>query len=149
SGEGRRGCGQRDGEREGQSFDHDDLLGRMVGKNLLRGGVHEGLFSQALEMRDQRLARGHQTPVLDETRSDAALDALDKRPVLAADLVVELEQLIDPFLVDVRGEEVVEEPSRPLGATWQDRPAGQIGPAGKDVDAEVWPDEVELAARDL
>src|SRR5438270_6661682 len=100
-------------------------------------------------MRDQRLARGHQTPVLDETRSDAALDALDKRPVLAADLVVEREQLIDPFLVDVRGEEVVEEPSRPLGATRQDRPARQIRPARKDGDAAVWPDEGVLTARDL
>ena len=73
-------------------------------------------------MRDEPLRLGQQAALADGARADAALDALDQHGVLAADLVVEREQLGDPALVRVGGEEVVEEALGALGAGGQDRP---------------------------
>ncbi len=66
-------------------------------------------------MPDQLLAPSHQIAVLERATPDAALDALDERAILDPHLVVEAQQLVDPALVDVCAEEVVEEAVRPAG----------------------------------
>src|SRR5215831_13661873 len=100
-------------------------------------------------MRDELLALRQQPSFREQTAPHALLDALDEFGVLVPDLRVEGDQLIDPRLLDVRAEEVVEETRRPLRAHGQDRAAGQVCLAREDVDSEVRPDEVELAMRDL
>ncbi len=87
--------------------------------------------------------------VLERAGRDAALDALDERPVLPADLVVEGEQVVDPGRLDVGAEEVVEEAVRAAGRERHDRPDRDVRPAGEDVDPEVRPEEMELRARQL
>ena len=77
------------------------------------------------------------------------LDALDEHAVLGADLGVERERLLDPRLVGVLGDEVVEEAVRPLGATRDDRADGEVRPSRHDVDHGAGEEEVELAALDL
>ena len=66
-----------------------------------------------------------------------------------ADLVVEGHQLVDPGLVDVGAEEVVEEAVRAVRRERHHRADRDVRPAGEDVHAEVRPEEVELAARQL
>src|SRR5262245_41344299 len=105
--------------------------------------------AKPLEMGDQLLTLRQKSSLLQHARADAALDALDKRPVLAPDLVVEGDQLVDPGLVDARREEVVQEARRALGADGKDRAAREVRPAGEDVDPEVRPEEVELAPNHL
>src|SRR2546430_11777960 len=100
-------------------------------------------------MRHQLLALWHQSPGLEHARPDAALDALDEHRVLPADLAVELEQLVDPGLIDVRSEEIVEEARSALGPARDDRAAGEVRLSRKDVEPEVGPEEMELAARKL
>ena len=62
--------------------------------------------AKPLEMRDQLLALAQEASLGEDPGADAALDALHERGVLAADLVVERQQLVDPGLVDARREEV-------------------------------------------
>src|SRR4051812_17782616 len=104
---------------------------------------------ELLEMSDQLLAPAHQPAVLEAARGDAPVDALDEHTVLLADLVVEGHQLVDPCLVDVGPEEVVEEAVRPVGRHgdhWADR---DVRLAREDVNAEIRPKKVELAPRQL
>ena len=61
-------------------------------------------------MHDEAFGVSEEATVGERARRDARLDALDERRVLAPDGIVELEQLRDPRLLDVRAEEVVEEP---------------------------------------
>ena len=65
---------------------------------------------------------------------DACLHPLDERPVLGADLGVEGERLLDPRLVGVRRDEVVEKAVRPLGCQRDDRADREVGSTGHDVD---------------
>ncbi len=94
----------------------------------------------ALETRDQPLAVGQQAAVIDEAGADPALDRLDQHRILAADLVVELDQLARGIVVHVGAEEVVEEAD---GAFRRFRPDGtdrEIGEAGIDVQLQRRPD---------
>src|SRR5215468_5918582 len=100
-------------------------------------------------MRDELLALRQQTSSREQTAPHALLDARDELGVLVPDLRVEGDQLVDPRLLDVRAEEIVEGTRRPFRAQGQDRAAGQVRLAREDVDSEVRPDEVELAVRDL
>src|SRR5512132_2412830 len=105
--------------------------------------------AKSLEVRDQLLALGQEPPLREDARTDAALDALHQCRVLAPDLIVEGQELVDPGLVDAWREEVVEEAGSPLGADRQDRAAREVRLPREDVDPEVRPEEVELAAPDL
>src|SRR6266487_480650 len=109
----------------------------------------ESLRAKPLEVSDQLLALREEAACAQDSRPDASLHALHEAPVLLADLVVEGHQLVDPGLVDVRREEVIEKPRRPLGADREHGAAGQVWVSGKDVQPEVRPEEVELAARHL
>src|SRR5438094_6476421 len=109
----------------------------------------ESLCAKPLEVSDELLALREQAALAQDSRADASLHALHEAPVLLADLVVEGHQLVDPGLIDVRREEVIEEPRRALGADREHGPAGQVRVSGKDVQAEVRPEEMELAARHL
>src|SRR5262249_40878292 len=100
-------------------------------------------------MADELLAAAHQDAVLERARADAALNALDERPVFTADLVVEGEEIVDPVPLDLRAEEVVEEAVRPFRRAGDDRADGDVRPPGEDVDSEVRPEEVELRARQV
>src|SRR5204862_7913218 len=88
-------------------------------------------------------------PGVADAARDSSLDAPDERHVLAANLGVERDQLVDPLLCDAGGEEVVEPALRSLRSGRDERAAGEVRMAGKDVDPEVRPQEVELAVRDL
>src|SRR5207237_10936245 len=94
-------------------------------------------------MADQLLAAAHQHTVLECSRADATLDPCDEDRVLATDLVVEREQIVDPGLLDVWAEEVVEVAVRPLRCQGEARPDRDVRLAGKDVDLEVRPEAVE------
>src|SRR5439155_22077871 len=109
----------------------------------------ESLCAKPLEVSDELLALREEAALVQDSRADASLHALHEAPVLLADLVVEGHQLVDPSLLDVRCEEVIEKPRRALGADREHGPAGQVRVSGKDVQAEVRPEEVELAARHL
>ena len=109
----------------------------------------ESFRAKPLEVGDKLLALGKDPALGQDPRPNPALDAFDERAVLGADLVVEGDQLVDPLLVDLRGEEVVEEASGPLRAEREHRPAREIRMAGEDVEPEVGPEEVELAPWDL
>jgi len=74
---------------------------------------------------DELLGLGKQPPVLDEARSHPGLHALDEHAILGPDLGVEREGLLDPRLVGIGGDEVVEEAVRLLGG------ARTIGPIEK------------------
>src|SRR5213080_4425653 len=104
---------------------------------------------ELLEMSDQLLASAHQPAVLEAPGGHAAVDALDEHPVLLADLVVEGHQLVDPRLVDVGPEEVVQETVGAVGRERHHRADRDVRLPRKDVDAEVRPEEVELGARQL
>src|SRR2546421_615702 len=114
-----------------------------------RGRTGERLGDLALEMHDQLLRFGHQPSVLDRSRRDPAVDDLDERPVLGADLGVEGDELLDPRLLGIGREEVVEEAGAPRRCDRIDRPDRQVRTSREDVDREVRPDEVELPALDL
>src|SRR5919197_4220619 len=109
----------------------------------------EGLGDLLLEVDDQLLGRPHEPSLLYRPRGDAALDALDEHPVLGADLAIERDELLDPRLVRVGREEVVEEAGRPRRRYRVHRPDRQVRPARQDVDREAREDEVELAPLDL
>src|SRR5439155_15618306 len=100
-------------------------------------------------MRHELLALGEEAALVEDARSDASLDALHEGNVLAPDLAVEGDQLVDPALLDAGCEEVIEVARRPLRTDRNHRPAGEVRPAGEDVDAEVRPEEMELAAWDV
>ena len=87
--------------------------------------------------------------MLEGTARDAAVGALDEIAILAADLVVEGHQLVDPLLVDVGAEEVVEEAVRAVGRDRHHRPDRDVRTARKDVHAEIRPQKMELAPRQL
>ena len=76
----------------------------------------ESFRAKALEVGDELLALGEDAALGQDPRANPALDAFDERPVLGPDLVVEGDQVVDPLLVDLRGEEVVEEASGSLRA---------------------------------
>src|SRR5262249_48378545 len=111
--------------------------------------ARERFCAKALEVRHELLALGQKTALGKQAGPDAALDALHQPAVLSADLLVEGDQLVHPRLVDVRLEEVVEEPAGALGAEREDRAAREIRMAREDVEPEVRPQEMELAARHL
>ena len=69
--------------------------------------------------------------MVEPAASHALLDALDEDGVLGADLAVELEHVVDPRLVDVRADEVVEEAGRALRRRW----AGPARSRGSDARA--------------
>ena len=62
----------------------------------------EGVHEQLLEVGDQLLRLGEQAAAVEQSRPHAGLNALDERPVLGSDLVVEREQILDPLLARVR-----------------------------------------------
>src|SRR5919201_4931351 len=70
--------------------------------------LRQCLGAKMLEMHDELLALRHQSPGLEHTARGSSLHAFDERDVLAADLPVEGDQLLDPLLVDVGAKEVVE-----------------------------------------
>ena len=94
------GDGEQESERQGGG--HCSFHWRAplegVGRNP-RNLPREGVGHESLEVRRSavRCARGGGR--LERARADAALHALDEHLVLAADLAVELEQLLDPRLV--------------------------------------------------
>src|SRR5215467_13289478 len=100
-------------------------------------------------MADQLLAPAHENSVLERTRRDPALHPLDEPEVLLSDLLVEGEELVDPLGLDVRAEEVVEEPVRPVRRQRNHRADREVRPAGEDVDPEIRPEEMELRTRQL
>src|ERR1700704_965708 len=108
--------------------------------------TREGLRAKPLEMSYQLLALREEASLAQDPGPNAPLHALDEAPIFRADLVVEGHELVDPGLVHIRREEVVEEPPRPLGADRKHRAARQVRVSGEDVQAEVRPEEVELAA---
>ena len=69
-----------------------------------------------LEGDEQRLGVHEQPSPLEQAARHAAVHRLDECGVLAADLVVELEERCDPVLVQARREEVVEVPLRAVRA---------------------------------
>src|SRR5579885_355599 len=99
-------------------------------------------------MADQLLAAAEQDAPLEGARAGPPLHALDERAVLASNLAVEGEQVVDPLALDVRAEEV-EEAVRPLRPARNDRADRDVRTAGQDVHGQVRPEEVELAARQL
>ncbi len=100
-------------------------------------------------MGDQLLAVAHEDAVLDGAGGDAPLHALDEHPILPPHLVVEGEEVVDPVLLDVGAEEVVEKAVRAVGRERHDRSDREIRPSGEDVDPEVRPEEMELRAWQL
>ena len=76
--------------------------------------LRERVDDERLEVRDELLGLRQQPALVDEPRAHARLDALDEDAILGADLRVERERLLDPRLVGVLGDEVVEEAVRPL-----------------------------------
>ncbi len=81
-------------------------------------------------MRHEPLGLREQTTSLDQTRANSLLHALDEGSVLGADLRVERERLLDPGVVGVRRDKVVEEAVRALGCQRDDRADREIrGPA--------------------
>ena len=67
-------------------------------------------------MGDQALRLGQEASAVEQPRAHASLDALHQHAVLGADLVVECEEVGDPLVVSVLGDEVVEEAVGSLGA---------------------------------
>ena len=90
-----------------------------------------------------------QPPALDEPGAHARLHALDEHAVLRADLRVERERLLDPRLVGVLGDEVVEEAVRPLGPRGTIGPIEKFGRPGMTLIDRAGEEEVELATLDL
>ena len=85
----------------------------------------ERVYDERLEVRDELLGLRKEPSVVDEPRAHARLHALDEHAILGADLCVERQRLLDPGLVGVLGDEVVEEAVRPLVS------CGTIGPIEK------------------
>ena len=83
-------------------------------------GLGECAADEVVEVGDEALAFRQEPAFGDKARADAALDPLDQRRVLAADLVVPRQRLLDPGRIRIRGEEVVEEARRPLGGVRED-----------------------------
>ncbi len=73
----------------------------------------ERVDDERLEVRDEPLRLGEEPAVLDEPASHPCLHALDEDAILRADLRVERQRLLDPRLVGVLRDEVVEEAVRP------------------------------------
>src|SRR4029453_255705 len=94
---------------------------------------------------DQTFAFRQEAPAFEQAGRDAALHGFDELPVLRPDLIVELDQLTGPAVVDVRMEEVVEEADGPAERFRPDRPDRQVRGPGIDVDLQPRPDEVERA----
>jgi hypothetical protein len=92
---------------------------------------------------------GRQPSVLDEALPHPRLDALDEHAVLRPDLRIEREGLLDPRLVRVCRDEVVEEAVRLLGSARDDRPDREVRPARHHVDHRAGEEEVELSTLDL
>ncbi len=109
----------------------------------------ERLAHPGLEARDQLLAVREQPPLGDHAGARSALDELDELRVLPADLIVELQELLDPLLGRVRCEEVVEHAPSPIRREREDRADREVRAAREDVDPGVRPDEVELALGEL
>ena len=74
---------------------------------------------------DQTFAFGQEPPAVDEPGADSRLHGFDQRSILIADLIVERDQLARPLFVDIRPEEVVQEPDRRAGDS------GQAGPVDR------------------
>lgn len=83
--------------------------------------------------------------MLEHVGGHVAVHRLDERRVLAADLVVEREELGQPGLVGSRQEEVVQVALAAVRAVRRDRADGEVGGAGEDVEIGVRVEEVELA----
>ena len=92
---------------------------------------------------------GSKPALVDQPCAHPRLDALDEDAILGADLRVERERLLDPGLVGVLGDEVVEEAVGLLGLERDDRADREVRPSGHDVDDGAGEEEVELAALDL
>ena len=76
---------------------------------VVASGSGERVDDERLEVRDELLGLREQPAVVDEPGSHAGLHALDEHPILRAHLGVERERLLDPRLVGVLRDEVVEE----------------------------------------
>src|SRR4051812_33098556 len=100
-------------------------------------------------MPDQLLAASHQVAVVEAAARDAPVDALDEATVFNPDLVVEGHQLVDPLLIDLGAEEVVEKAIGPVRADRDHRAERDVRLPREDVHPEVRPQEVELAPRQL
>ena len=120
------------------------LRARFSGANSLysaRASLHPGL-----ERGEQRLRVSSRRPC--SSSPDAMPRCTDSTStrVLAADLVVEREELREPALVDAGREEVVEVALGAAGAVRRDRADREVRRAGEDVDAGVRVEQMELPA---
>src|SRR6266536_13496 len=107
---------------------------------------YQSVLQPGLEGREERLGGEQQPASLDKAARHAAVHRLDERGVLAADLVVEREELLPPLLVHVRREEVVQVALGAVRPVREDRPDREVRRAWEDVDARVRVDQMELAA---
>ena len=78
--------------------------------------LRERVDHERLEVRDELLGLRKQPALVDQSGAHPRLHALDEDAILGADLRVERERLLDPGLVGVLGDEVVEEAVRLLGS---------------------------------
>ena len=92
---------------------------------------------------------GSRATLVDHSGAHPRLDALDEDAILGADLRVERERLLDPGVVRVLGDEVVEEAVGLLRLERHDRTDREVRPPWHDVDDGAGEEEVELAALDL
>src|SRR5262249_19152303 len=104
----------------------------------------EAVLHPVLEGGQEGFRPEQEPPVPEHPRGHSAVDGLDQRRVLPPDLLVELEEVADPGLVQTGGEEVVEVPLGPVRAARDDRADREVRPAREDVDPGVREDEVEL-----
>ncbi len=113
------------------------------------GLARERFAHPGLEAGNEALALRQQPTLGDHAGPGASLDQLHEPRILLPNLVVELEELRDPLVGRVGGEEIVEDATRSVRGEREDRPDGKIRPTGEDVDPGVRPDEVELAKGEL
>src|SRR5512142_2785248 len=95
--------------------------------------LRQRLHAKPLEMRDKLLALAEEQSLGEQSAPNPLLDALDELRVLVPHLRVERDQLVDPRLLDVRPEEVVEEAGGALRPDRRDRAAGEVRPSREDV----------------
>ena len=100
-------------------------------------------------MRDELLGLRHEPPLVEEPGAHTGLDTLDQDPVLGADLGVERKGLLDPRVVGVGCDEVVEKAVRALGSERDDGTDREVGSARHHVDHRAGKEQVELAPLDL
>src|ERR687891_2695313 len=92
--------------------------------------LRERVDDERLEAGDEALGHRKQSALLEQPARDSQLDPLDELRVLGADLGIEGEHLLDPRVVGVRSDEVVEETARAVGRDGHDRADREVRSAG-------------------